>query len=70
MDRRTDATSRERVREPGRALVFLREREAPVAADERGVVGHGVGDALPQVGEVELHVGRNRRRRASQGAES
>ena len=37
------------------ALVGLGERQAPVAAHERLVVGHGVGDPLPQVGEVELH---------------
>ena len=45
----------EDVREAGRALVGLAISEPAVAADERFVVGDGVGDALPQVGEVELH---------------
>ena len=31
------------------------ERQAPVAGDERDAVGHGVGDELEQVREVELH---------------
>ena len=51
-----DAARGEHVREPGRArVVELGEREPPVAAHERLVVGHGVGDALQQIGEVELH---------------
>ena len=43
------------VRDPVRPLVELPEGEAPVAGDDRGAVGNGVGDDLEQVGEVEFH---------------
>ena len=50
-----DAVGGEDVREPVGALVGLGVGEPAIAADERLVVGHGVGDPFPQVGEVELH---------------
>ena len=43
------------VRDPVRALVELAVGEAAIAGDERGAIGHRVGDGLEQVGEVELH---------------
>ena len=51
----TDAAAREHVRESCRALVGLRVGEAAGAADEGLVIGHGVGDAFPEVGQVEVH---------------
>ena len=50
-----DAARRERVREAGRPLVDLGEGEPAVAAHERLVIGHRVGDPFPEIGEVELH---------------
>ena len=50
-----DAAVLQHVREPVGPGVRGRERQAPFTADEGLVGGHGVGDALPQVGQVELH---------------
>jgi hypothetical protein len=52
-----DATRRERVRESGRALVGVRERQAAIGVHEGLVVGNGVGDSFPEIREVELHCG-------------
>jgi hypothetical protein len=43
------------VRDPVRALVEVAEREAAIAGDQRGAIGHRVGHGLEQVGKVELH---------------
>ena len=49
------ARGAQRVREPGRALVELGVGAPVVAADDRLALGHRVGHALEQVGDVELH---------------
>src|SRR6185369_3113260 len=50
-----DAAIGEKVRETIRLAVELRVREAPGPADQRLAVGHGVGDQLEKVGDVQLH---------------
>ncbi len=55
MRTRADTACRERVRETIRPCVFLRERESPVGADQRRMIGDGVDHPLPQVRKVELH---------------
>jgi hypothetical protein len=52
---RTDALRLEVVGEPVRAVLGVGEGEPSIAAHERLVVGHGVDDLLPQVGEVVFH---------------
>ena len=49
------ARGRERVRQPGRALVELGVGAPIVAAHDRLARGHRVGDALEQIRDVELH---------------
>jgi len=56
-----DAGCSQRVRESGRALVELRVDAPVVAAHHRLAFGHRVGDALEQVGDVELHAARSPR---------
>ena len=50
-----DAVCCKQIGQAGGAGVGLGEGEAALAADERFVIGDGVGDPFPQVGQVELH---------------
>ena len=52
---RADAARLQEVREAVRTLVELREREAAIAVHERLALRHVVGDALEEVGEIEMH---------------
>ena len=56
----TDTEGGETVSEPGRLLVELPIRQPAVSTYHRYAVGHGVGDGLEAVGEVELHEGAGR----------
>ena len=51
-----DAALGERVGQAGRPRVLLGEGQPAIGAHQRLVIGHRVGDAFPQVGEVVLHV--------------